>query len=227
MPDPVQPERRRKRRPANAREVAALDKKFFIVRTLLVVVGIALIVGIGIMTHLVMSSRDNSGALPRLVLTKQPEFVDSPVCDVKTGFRASDVRTFIKNIGDAPANNVIETFSLRLVPEKKVGLPEFDEIPQGNCKTRPVVKPVANIMAGEEEGIPVLPAPVLTMPPLLKGEAAQLYGTTCFYYSDIAGAAHASCETHHFTLANDPVFICDATPKIGDFDSAPVTTCGY
>lgn len=134
-----------------------------------------------------MSDRDNPGALPRLVLNRQPEFVEPLVCNLKAGFRASDVRTFIKNIGNSPANNVIETFSLRLVPEKKVGMPEFDELPQGNCKVKPVVKPVAYIMAGNEEGVPVLPAPALTMPPLLKGEAAQLYGTTCFYYSDVAG----------------------------------------
>ena len=120
----------------------------------------------------------------------------------------------------------VETFALRLVPDKKVGMPEFDDIPQGDCKTKTSAKPFAKLMDGGEELTPVLPARLLKMPPLLSGEAAQLYGTSCFYYSDPTGNQHISCETYHFSVANAPVFICDNTPKAGAFDSTPVAACG-
>ena len=227
MPDPTRPERRRKPRPADPRGAAALNRNFFLIRTFLVVFGVAAIAAIGFMIHRVISDREVQGALPNLVNTRPPEFLNPVVCDLTNGISSSGVRAFIRNIGDAPASNVVETFALHLVPDKKVGIPEFDEIPQGDCQAKTSAKPFVNLMASGEETTPVLPAHLLKMPPLLSGEGAQLYGTSCFYYSDAAGAPHISCETHHFTVAGGaPVFLCDNTPKSGAFDDTPLATCG-
>jgi hypothetical protein len=228
MPDPAKPERRLKPKPSNPYEVAVLNRKLMLIRSSLVLFGVAVIVAIGFMTHWIMSARQNSaGALPGLVNIKPPEFLDSVVCDLNAGINTTGIRTFIRNIGDARARNVIETFTLHLVPDKKVGIPEFDEIPQGDCKAKPSAKPLANLMESGEQATPVLPARLLKMPPLLRGEAAQLYGTSCFYYDDDSGNAHSSCETRHFTLAGGaPVFICEDAPRTGAFDPAPVATCG-
>ena len=227
MPDPVRQERRRKPRPANSREVAALDRKFRLIRTFLIVFGLFITAAIVFMIYQFRSNRDVQGARANLVNNRPPEFLEPFVCDLKAGINSSGVRAYIRNIGDASATNVVETFALHLVPDKKVGTPEFDDIPQGDCKSKPSAKPFAKLMESGEETTPVLPARLLKMPPLLRGEVAQLYGTTCFYYSDPSGAEHVSCETHHFSVAGGtPVFMCDNTPKTGAFDSTPVSTCG-
>ena len=174
-----------------------------------------------------MGNRDVQGARPNLINNRPPEFLEPVVCDLRAGINSSGVRAFIRNVGDVRATNVVETFALHLVPDKKVGMPEFDDIPQGDCKTKTSAEPFAKLMESGEETTPVLPARLLKMPPLLSGEAAQLYGTSCFYYSDPSGNQHISCETHHFTVAGGtPVFMCDNTPKAGAFDPAPVATCG-
>jgi hypothetical protein len=227
MPDPVRPERRRKPRPANSRQTGVLDRKFRLIRIFLVVFGVAVIVAIGFMVHGFMSNRDVQGARPNLINNRPPEFLGPVVCDLRSGINSSGVRAFIRNMGDVSASNVVETFALHLVPDKKVGMPEFDDIPQGDCKTKTSAKPFAKLVDSGEETTPVLSASLLKMPPLLSGEAAQLYGTSCFYYSDPAGNQHTSCETRHFTVAGGtPVFMCDNTPKTGAFDSAPVASCG-
>lgn len=227
MPDPVQPERRRKPRPVNSREAAALDRKFRLIRTFLVVFGVAVIVVIGLMLYRFMSTRDVQGPRPNLVNNRAPEFSEPFVCDLKAGISSSGVRAFIRNIGDAGARDPVETFSLHLVPEKKVDIPEFDDIPQGDCRTKTSAKPFTAVMDSGEETTPVLQARLLKMPPLLSGEASQLYGTSCFYYSDPAGNQHISCETYHFRDAGgSAIFLCDDTPKSGTFDPTPVTTCG-
>jgi hypothetical protein len=227
MPDPVRPERRRKPRPANSREAAALDRKYRLIRTFIVVFGVAVIVTIGFMIHGFMSNRDVQGARPNLIDNRPPEFLAPILCDLRAGINSSGVRAFIRNIGDASAINVVETFTMHLVPDKKVGMAEFDDIPQGDCNTKTSASPFTKLMDSGEETTPVLPARLLKMPPLLNGEAAQLYGTSCFYYSDPSGNQHISCETHHFSVAGgSPVFMCDDTPKTGAFDSAPVATCG-
>lgn len=227
MPDPVPPERRRKPRPANSRESAALDRKFRLIRTFLIAFGIAVIIAVAFMIHGSMSDRDVPGPRPNLVNNRQPEFLGPVVCDLRAGINSSGIRAYIRNIGDAGANNPVETFALHLVPEKKVGMPEFDDIPQGDCKTKTSAKPFAKLMDSGEETTPVLSASLLKMPPLLSGEASQLYGTSCFYYADPSGRQHISCETYHFTVAGaTPLFMCDNAPKTGAFDPTPVATCG-
>jgi hypothetical protein len=227
MPDPVRPERRRKPRPANPRAAAALDRKFMLIRGFLVAFGVAAIVVIGFMIHRAMSDREVPGARPNLINSRQPEFLEPFVCDLRAGIISSGIRAFIRNIGDAPAHNVVETFTLHLLPDKKLGIPEFDDIPQGDCKTPSSAKPLTALMDSGEETTPVLAARLLKLPPLLNGEAGQLYGSTCFYYSDPSGTLHINCETHHFTVAGGTsVFMCDSTPKSGAFDSTAVATCG-
>jgi hypothetical protein len=227
MPDPVRPERRHKPRPANSPEIAALDRKFRFVRTFMLVFGVAVSMAIGFMIYRFMSDRDAQGPRPNLVNNRPPEFLAPIVCDLRAGIDSSGVRAFIRNVGDASASNVVETLTMHLVPEKKVGMSEFDDIPQGDCKTKTSAKPFAKLMESGEETTPVLPARLLKIPPLLSGEAAQLYGTSCFYYSDLSGNQHISCETHHFTVAGGtPVFMCDDTPKTGAFDPTPVASCG-
>jgi hypothetical protein len=227
MPDPARPEQRSKSRRAKSRESAALDRKFRLIRTFLIAFGIAIIIAIAFMIHGSMSDRDVPGPRPNLINNRPPEFLEPVVCDLRAGIDSRGVRAFIRNIGDANATNVVETFALHLVPEKKVGMPEFDDIPQGDCKTKTSAKPFAKLMDSGEETTPVLPARLLKMPPLLSGEASQLYGTSCFYYSDPSGHHHISCETYHFTVAGGtPVFLCDNTPKPGAFDPTPVATCG-
>ena len=189
--------------------------------------GFAVIVAIGFMIYSSMSNRDVQGPRPNLVNNRPPEFLAPIVCDLRAGINSSGVRAFIRNIGDASAADVVETFTMHLVPDKKVGMAEFDDIPQGDCNTKTSDKPFAKLMDSGEETTPVLPARLLKMPPMLSGEAAQLYGTSCFYYSDPSGHRHISCETHHFTVAGGaPVFMCDDTPKTGSFDPAPVASCG-
>ncbi len=140
--------------------------------------GVVLIVAIGFMIHNFMSNHEVQGARPNLVNNRSPEFLSPVVCDLRAGISSSGVRAFVRNIGDAAASNVVETFTMYLVPDKKVGMSEFDEIPQGDCKTKTSVKPFAKLMESGEETTPVLPARLLKMPPLLSGEAAQLYDGT-------------------------------------------------
>jgi hypothetical protein len=226
MPDPVRPEPRRKPRPPKSREAAALDRNFQLIRTFLIVFGVALIIAIVFMIHGFMSNREVQGARPNLVNNRPPEFLDPMICDLKAGINSSGVRAYIRNIGDASASDVVETLALHLVPDKKVGNPEFDDIPQGDCRTKTSAKPFAKLIDSGEETTPVLPARLLKMPPLLSGEGAQLYGTSCFYYNDPSGNQHISCETYHFAVAGSPVFLCDNLPKSGTFDPTPVANCG-
>jgi hypothetical protein len=225
MPEPVPPERRTKPHRKKSRQAAELDRKFRLLKILLVVLGVIVIVGIGVAVHAFMSNGDVQEARPNLVNNRPPEFSSPVICDLKSGINSS-VRAYIRNIGDARATNVIETIALHLVPDKTVGNPEFDNIPQGDCKTKSSAKPFTLSMDSGEENTPLLSARLLKMPPLLNGEAAHLYGTSCFYYSDPFGKQHISCETRRFIPADGtPVFMCDNTPKPGTFDSQPLNNC--
>jgi hypothetical protein len=121
--------------------------------------------------------------------------------------------------------NVIPDFTLRVVPERKVGIPEFDEIPSGDCSAKGRGTPTSPIPPGQETTL-FLREPLTKLPPLLDGEAAQLYGVSCLRYSDPHGTPHAACDTYRLRLVTGAsVFICDGQPQTGTFDPEPVSNC--
>jgi len=207
-------------------EKGALDRKFQVITGILVVLGVFILAGIGYLIHNSVAERSVTVETRSTVVnTRAPQFLHPFVCDLTKGFQSGEIRTFLKNVGNSTAANVASTFSLRLVPEKRVGIAEFDDIPSGNCGEKPVGLPKLSILAAREI-TRQLPQPVVALPPLLGGEGVQLYGVSCAFYSD-GTSDRAACDTYRFRLAGGgAVFMCDGTPKTGKFDEASIANCG-
>ena len=209
-------------------EKSALDRRFLLIRIILV--GMAVLTGgaILVMIHRVSSARESSmEMMPKVVSTRPPQLVQPFICDIKSGFHSGPVQTSVKNVGNARAGSVIETLTLRLVPERKVGIADFDNLPHGDCSVRPLVKPLANFLAAGQNLDRLLPEPTVALPPLLRGESVQLYALSCIYYSEESGTQHSDCETRRFRPSSGtPEFLCDNTPGAGTFEALPVASCG-
>jgi hypothetical protein len=206
-------------------EKSALDRNFRIIAIVLALIALA-----SIATIAVISSRFfiHPAGKPRPVVvnSRPPELLQPVICDLKAGVQTGEVRMSIRNAGNARADYILPAFTAQLVPERHVGIEAFDQVLKLTCKDRPLRAPIADSLDTGQEVNPRMPKPVVTMPPLLQGETAQLYGYSCIYYSDISGTNHATCDTYRFKPASgNPVFVCDGTPKTGTFDG-PLTNCG-
>lgn len=205
----------------------ALDRRFRMIGIAFAVVGGISIIAIGILIW--QSHRQNPGgagsARATVVNERAPEILAPFTCDLRGGFHSGAVRAFFKNMGNGDAKNMIEFFSMRLVPERKIGNAEFDQIPNGNCGDRPLQGHSVGVLAAGRSVSAELPGPPVAVPPLLTGEGTQLYGVSCAYFSDASGTDHASCETYRFKPDNGTAFMCDATPKQGKFVEPSVLGC--
>jgi hypothetical protein len=209
-------------------EKGAQDRKFLIVGgTLAVLAVIILIVVVFSIHNVLVEHRLGAQSRPTLINNHQPQLLQPFICDARSGSQgANNIQTFLKNIGSSGATDVSTTFLLRVVPEQHVGIAAFDEIPAGNCRDKARgARRTAALSAGEET-TPYMPQPAMTLPPLLSGEAIQLYGVSCVFYSDGSRNDHAACDTYRFRpTRGNPVFVCDGTPQVGKFDDAPIASC--
>ena len=204
-----------------------MDRRFQLLTRGLVVLGVGISIGIGFVIYKVMAARTAVvEARPLVINSSPPELIQPFICDLRAGFQAGSIRTFLRNVGDSQAVHITQTFALRMVPERKVGIPSFDEIPSGNCKDKAQGVPMAGVLAITQINTTVLPQPVVTLPPLLSGESAQLYGVSCAYYEDDAGTRHSVCDTYRYRLADgSAAFTCDGSPRAGKFE-ASMMNCG-
>ena len=209
-------------------EKTAQDRKF------LVIGGTCAVVAVVILIALVFHIRNGleertAGAQSRAMLINNhpPELIQPFMCDAQSGSQgANNIQTFVKNIGSLGTADVTTSFLLQVVPEQHVGIAAYDQIPAGNCRDKPRGASRAALLSAGEETTPHMPQPAMTLPPLLSGEAIQLYGVSCVYYSDTSRNDHAACDTYRFRpTRGTPVFVCDGTPLAGKFDEAPVNSC--
>ncbi len=205
-----------------------MDKRFRLISIVLAVLAVPMIVALVFLLRHISAEHARVVELhPAVVNDRAPEMSQPFVCNLNSGFHSGEIRTYLRNAGNERAIGVVPTFLLRVVPQRRVGIPVFDEIPAGDCRDRPFGIPaIAPIETGQRGGAHI-PSPSVTLPPLLHGEGAQLYGVSCAYYTDDAAGEHASCDTYHFKLADgSSVFMCDGMPKSGQFESSPTSNCG-
>jgi len=206
----------------------ALDRRFRMIGVAFAVIGGMSVIAIGVLVW--QSHKQNPGGPGSLRATvinaRAPEMLAPFTCDLRGGFHSGAIRAFFKNMGTGDAKNMTEFFSMRIVPEKKIGNAEFDQIPNGNCGDKALQGRNVGILAAGKDSSTELPPPSVAVPPLLSGEGAQLYGVSCAYFSDASGNDHASCETYRFKPDNGgAAFMCDATPKQGKFVEPSVLGC--
>lgn len=207
-------------------ERTELDEKFLIVLIVLVFVAVCVIAGMGVMTRKVIVAQKNR-ARPTVINLRPPELTRPFQCDLKTGFRSGAIQTYIRNDGNAAAEDIYQTFGFRIVPDQKVNIAEFDEIPSGDCNAQPAAPSPRFGLGVGQQVTPELPQPTVILPPLLKGEVSRLYGVSCAYYADAAGTRHASCDTYRLRLASGTdIFMCDGSEQLGRFEPGPVVNCG-
>jgi hypothetical protein len=175
---------------------------------------------------LVIQKQIALGKKARVVNSRAPELTQPFVCDLNSAPHTGNVQTYVKSVERGVPANVFQTFMLYLGPERKLNISEFDEIPNGDCRTRPGVHTATNLAAGGRDTMTMLPPPRLARPLAFSGEPTGLYGVSCIYYSDGAGSSHATCDTYRFRPADgNALFLCDAEPKTGKFDEKPVGGC--
>jgi hypothetical protein len=162
---------------------------------------------------------------PVVTNSNPPVLIQPFSCDVKSGAHFGDINTFMRNVGNADALAVTPSLILRFVPDRKVGQPEFDEIPSAGCGQKRKGN-AARQLAAAQGGVVRWSQPTVAMPPLLNGETAQLYAMSCIHYTDSSGVDHSNCDTYRFRLDSGiPIFACDNLPKSGKFDPETVSNC--
>jgi hypothetical protein len=172
---------------------------------------------------------------PLVINSRPPELLQPIVCDRKNGLHTGNLQTFVKNVGNARAVNVIPyIFEMKLIPEKKTGNPFFDELPSGNCSMKPIMQEAVINLAPGQEMRPQIRQTVMTVPNLPEGTVFQLYYVSCIYYSDDYGNNRATCDPYRLNLPSSnqldilegsPSFSCDALPKSGKFMGAITGHC--
>ena len=209
-------------------EKRAQDRKFLVVAGALAAFAAAILIGgVFSMRHVLLEHALVAQSRSTLIDNHPPQLLQPFICDAESGSQgANKIQTFLKNIGSVGTADVSSTFLLQVVPEQHVGIASFDEIPAGNCRDKPRGSRRTAALSAGEEATPRLPLPAMALPPILNGEAVQLYGVSCVYYSDSSRNDHAACDTYRFRpTRGTPVFVCDGTPQAGKFDEAPVASC--
>lgn len=225
----VKKSRRRKRvTGGKIEESVALEKRYLLLRNILIVIALpTLIVAFFVGRWLLVERRSVTMSRPRIIHPRPPELLQPIACDLAAGLHSGSLRTFVRNVENGEPGLVLQTLALHLVPERKVGMPEFDEIPSGDCGAKPRGGAPTTLLSGGRVTPMELPEPKVLLPPLLKGEPAQIYALSCVNYLDAGGNDHTTCDTYRLRQpGGSPLFICDATPKTGTFDETPVSSCG-
>jgi hypothetical protein len=198
--------------------------------------GIGVLLGIGVLVYYVASYFQSERHFqfeykPFVVNSRPPQLLQPFVCDVKrNGFTFGNMRTFVKNIGNARAINVVPyDITLRVVPENRTGIAQIDNPPTVDCAKKLNAQAVKDLDYPMGPGLEVSPEirqGVGTIPRMKDGDTAQLYATSCVYYSDDYGKSHGTCDTYRLQLPSDnpvdvlygtPTFACDGTPRMGTF----------
>lgn len=209
-------------------EKSTLDRRFRIFTIVLAVLAVPMIGAILYMARNVFIDRTATASRrPSINNSRAPELLQPFSCDLKSGMQVSQLRTFLRNVGNADARTVIPTVTLHLMPQRPVGNPAFDQLPNNDCKDKPFVPGASLLVAAGKDYVSTLMPPSVLMPPLLTGETVQLFAESCAYYSDAGGTDRSICDTYRFRLdSGAEAFQCDGTPKSGKFDPASVTNCG-
>jgi hypothetical protein len=203
------------------------DRKFLLIIATLGGLAVAIVGAVFLILHKspVEVSTVAADARPTLINAKPPELLQPFICDTRSGFRPGKIRVFLKNTGNSRAIDVTPTFSLHVVRERPVGIPAFDQIPDGNCADRVLGFPSAGPLAAGAESSALLAEQAVTLPPIFNGEAFQLYALSCIYYGD-GSRDRGVCDTYRFRPADGTAaFMCDAMPRTGKFDIASITNC--
>jgi hypothetical protein len=167
---------------------------------------------------------------PLVINSRNPEMLQPMVCDREAGLHTGNMRTTVKNVGNARAVRVMPFMNLmKIVPEKKTGNAFIDELPRVNCNWNPAIPEAAFNLAPGQETSTGIRQTAGTTPNLPEGTVFQLYFVSCVYYSDDYGANHATCDTYRLefpstnpldVLGGSPSFVCDRTPRTGRFFGA-------
>jgi hypothetical protein len=209
-------------------EKKAQDRKFLVIGGTLAILAVVILIALVFrVRNVVVEHTLVAQPRPMLINSHPPQLLQPFICDARAGSQgATNIQTFLKNIGSLGTSDVSTAFLLRVVPEQHVGITAFDQIPAGNCRDKPRGARRTAALAEGEETTPYLPQATMALPPLLRGEAIQLYGVSCVFYSDSSRNDHAACDTYRFRPTRGaPVFVCDGTPEVGKFDEAPVASC--
>ncbi len=207
-------------------EKETLDRKFRILAIVGGVLAIPILIFMGIRLQRAISERQQTAEHRPVILNSNAPTLLAPfTCDLRTGAHFGDVQSFFRNQGNALAVNLAPSLTLRMVPERKVGDPQFDEIPSGDCNTRSRKTLRDKLAAGVSYNFR-WKSPTVSLPPLLNGETVQLYAVSCVQYEDESGVAHSACDTYRFRPSSGiPAFACDEMPKMGKFDAERVSGC--
>jgi len=210
-------------------EKAAQDRKFLAIIAVVAIAAVAAFAAIAIRVRDAYTEyRSALDRRPMLINQSPPALLQPLVCDARKGLHTGAMRVFIKNIGTARATNIVPSLVLRVVPEQNANVPDNGQIPRGNCRDRPLAAAARAPLAAGETDSPLLPQPVLKFPPFPPQRHVSLYGLSCIYYTDDAGANHASCDTYHLRpAAGTPTFMCDGSAGSGTFVAALVASCAY
>lgn len=172
---------------------------------------------------------------PLVINSRPPELLQPMICDRKNGLHTGNMQTFVKNVGNARAIDVVPyVFIMKLVPEQKTGDAFIDDPPSPSCNLKPTMQGAAFNLAPGQEVRPQIRQTAMNVPNLPEGTVFQLYYVSCVYYSDDFKANHATCDTYRLSfpssnqldlLEGSPGFVCDATPRIGRFLGAVTGHC--
>jgi hypothetical protein len=152
-----------------------------------------------------------------VINNRPPEFLQPFTCDPKTGFRSGNAEVFAKNTGKTEAVDVLPLLWLDVVPERKTGIPLYDNfLMHANCSGFVRFKMDASIPATGKEYPFEIRQSVASLPPISDSEPVQLYATSCIYYSNPEdNGAHAVCDTYRMTFpGNIPLDQFFGTPRL-------------
>lgn len=164
---------------------------------------------------------------PTLVNVREPEMSGAFTCEVTSGLQSNGMQTFIRNVGEAEAIGVFPAVSMTVIPEKDVRTTDFNSVPRGSCRDRPLGVPSIGTLRADQESSPRLPQPSMTWPVLKSPQQrVMLYGVSCAYYSAASGAEHGACDTYRLRVSDGSLtFRCDGRPVTGKFEASLMTNC--
>lgn len=175
---------------------------------------------------------------PIVIHSRPPNLVQSLSCDPARGLHIGNMQEFVKNVGRGTASNVFEASDVKVVPEQKLGNGFWDDPPSvgpENCSLGPRVldpKITSSIAPGEEK-VAVMREAAWNTPPFHKGASAQIYMTSCVFYSD-EDTHYGTCDTYRLFVPSDnpldqllgtPTVACDGKEVTGKFVSAFAGHC--
>jgi hypothetical protein len=169
---------------------------------------------------------------PIVIHSRPPALLQTFSCTADNGFKTGNMQTFIKNIGNATAEDVFPYwFNTKVVPEKKTGNAFFDDPPEINSSSCEIAattdqKIVFPVNAGTEMSANIQASAGTIGYKLEKGDKVQLWSSACVFYADDFGGRHGTCDTYRlavpsnesqFRIFGSPILTCDGTEYTGIF----------